>query len=174
MAWQSLALRQHSPSTSPSHDGTKKSKNISSPNSKNIRQSLLEIQRRGLVRWKKSFLRSIPFSSLETPWTDAVLGLDRTGSYMLSIGGGQEQTENLHNQSRREGSTFSKRRYPSLVLRMYVVPSPASLHQRKSNISVSGRSSNSCTVSHLLQTVPLLFKTNELEENRYANNVIFL
>eukprot|EP00978_Attheya_sp_CCMP212_P020798 scaffold60080_cov55-Attheya_sp.AAC.1 len=158
MAWQSLALRQHSPSTSPSYDVTKKSKNV--------RQSLLEIQRRGLVRWKHCFLRSIPFSSLETPWTDAVLGLDRTGSYMLSIGGGQEQTENVHNQSRREGSTFSKRRYPSLVLRMYVVPSPASLHQRKSTISISGQPSNSCSVSHLLQTVPLLFKTNDLEETR--------
>ena len=167
MAWQSLALRQHSPSISPSYDGTKKSTNTSSK-SKNVRQSLMEIQRRGLMRWKHCFLRSIPFSSLETPWTDAVLGLDRTGSYMLSIGGGQEQTENVHNQSRREGSTFSKRRYPSLVIRMYVVPSPASLHQRKSTISISGRPSNSCSVSHLLQTVPLLLKTNDLEESRYA------
>eukprot|EP00550_Attheya_septentrionalis_P008415 CAMPEP_0198282526 /NCGR_PEP_ID=MMETSP1449-20131203/2315_1 /TAXON_ID=420275 /ORGANISM="Attheya septentrionalis, Strain CCMP2084" /LENGTH=847 /DNA_ID=CAMNT_0043978801 /DNA_START=210 /DNA_END=2753 /DNA_ORIENTATION=- len=165
MAWQSLALRQHSPSISPSYDGTKKSKNTS-PKSKNVRQSLLEIQRRGLLRWKHCFLRSIPFSSLETLWTDAVLGLDRTGSYMLSIGGGQEQTENVHNQSRREGSTFSKRRYPSLVIRMYVVPSPASLHQRKSTINISGRPSNSCSVSHLLQTVPLLLKTNDLEETR--------
>jgi len=37
------------------------------------------------MEWKPFLARSIPFSKLETPTTDAVLALDRFGSYMISI-----------------------------------------------------------------------------------------
>lgn len=35
---------------------------------------------------------SIPFSVLDTPKTEAVLGLDRTGSYMVSLGGSSQSS----------------------------------------------------------------------------------
>ena len=37
--------------------------------------------------WKSFVCRKIPFSQLQTPFTDAILSLDANGSYMMSLGG---------------------------------------------------------------------------------------
>lgn len=37
--------------------------------------------------WKPFVCRNIPFSKLQTPFTDAIISLDSNGSYMMSLGG---------------------------------------------------------------------------------------
>ena len=39
-----------------------------------------------LCKFRESAIRRIPFTALGTPWTEAVVGLDRTGTYCLTLG----------------------------------------------------------------------------------------
>ena len=66
--------------------------------------------------WKQQSKRSIPFQLLRTPPTDAVLALDRTGSYMLAIGDGRRSFSTLRMiTSSRHVSALS----PTISLRLY-------------------------------------------------------
>jgi hypothetical protein len=63
-------------------------------------------------QWRPCAERKIPFTTLETPASDAVLTLETTGSYLLSLGS--------YSDHRREDQTHSEEgERPSLALRFY-------------------------------------------------------
>lgn len=100
------------------------------------------------TRWRPYAARCIPFSQLETPLSDAVLSLNRNGSYLVSLG-----------SSCRTGMIFQGEPYicPILALRFYSVPSPHTLHRKKRLVSSkSFKEQAQVVISPLIQTVPLL------------------
>ncbi len=68
-----------------------KHSNIHSMNSININNPRQKRQ------WKSSMKRIIPFSKLNTPFNDAILGIDYTGSFLISIADGKRVGMNNHN-----------------------------------------------------------------------------
>ncbi len=50
-------------------------------------------------KWRKFFSRKIPFSMLKTPLTDAVLGMDRSGSFLIAVGDGRAPLSSLPSSS---------------------------------------------------------------------------
>ena len=69
-------------------------------------------------KWFKFSKRRIPFSALKTPLSDAVLGLDRSGSFLVSIGyGGHRCHEESFEDDHEDTNSFHL--IPSLSLRFY-------------------------------------------------------
>eukprot|EP01082_Thalassiosira_pseudonana_P011378 g9802.t1 g9802 contig4:612452-614416(-) len=64
--------------------------------------------------WRSYTKQSIPFSQLKTPLSDAILAMDRWGSYMIGVGGGD--------LTRRNDSKGGVR--PLLSLKFYAIVSP--------------------------------------------------
>lgn len=89
-------------------------------------------------QWRSFARRCIPFTKLGTPISDAVLALERSGSFVLSLGG------------KLEGRTVPL----SLALRFYGLPSPCGVEVSE---STAGRAPG---VTPLLATVPLLYDTS--------------
>ncbi|GKY92008.1 hypothetical protein MPSEU_000172400 [Mayamaea pseudoterrestris] len=91
--------------------------------------------------------QQLDFGSLETPVTDAVIGLDRTGSFVFAIGDEQEAN---HNNSASDSCC--------ILLKAFGLPSPAVIQQAARNEAAG--SSRTCTrpVSPLLWTAPLRFE----------------
>ena len=92
-------------------------------------------------QWKSSFVRAIPFSELDTCFLQAILALDPTGSYMMSIGpppppisssSPSETTKLLNMTHHPSKETMKNDLYtPTLTLSFFLVPSPAHLQKRK-------------------------------------------
>ena len=57
-------------------------------------------------QWRSFASRSIPFTHLDTPASDAVLALERTGSYVLSLGGKDGHDSSLALALRLYGKDF--------------------------------------------------------------------
>lgn len=111
-------------------------------------------------QWREFAARSIPFTHLGTPSSDAVLALERNGSYVLSLGAaGTTSSANSPSSSGRGVEEPSL----ALALRFYGIPSPAAVNARKG--SPFGPSPN----TPLLQTTPLLYEIN----NDSAEDAIF-
>ncbi|CAB9497644.1 expressed unknown protein [Seminavis robusta] len=89
--------------------------------------------------------RSMPFSKLRTPPSDAILAIDRYGAYAVALSdmtfGGQEQPSDDNDT-------------PALALRFYGIPSPANLKGIRS--LGDSRQGTLPATAPLLQTVPLL------------------
>jgi len=124
--------------------------------SSEIEQSLLR-QRHLLSqthkRWKPGMFRSIPFSLLQTPDHDAVLGLDRTGSYLIALG-----PYNYHHCYRSR--SISKTDYhdtAALSLRFYGLESQTSLSKKHN-------------ASSPMKPAPLFFTVPLLVAMKYKNN----
>lgn len=100
-------------------------------------------------QWRPFARRCIPFTKLGTPISDAVLALERRGSFVLSLG------------AKREGSNVPL----SLALRVYGVPSPCGIQTSERTV---GRAPG---VTPLLATVPLLY--DDLLVNESAEETIF-
>ena len=87
--------------------------------------------------WKPSMLRSIPFSELDTCFSQAILALDRTGSFMISLGPPPSFSSSSSSTSRSSiinALTSHKKMHlyiPTLSLSFFSVPSPATLEKRK-------------------------------------------
>lgn len=96
-------------------------------------------------QWRPFAKRRIPFTKLGTPISDAVLALERKGSYVLSLG------------SRQTDSNVPL----SLAIRLYGVPSP---------YGISARESGLAGTTPLLSVIPLLYE-NVVEES--AEDTIF-
>jgi len=64
--------------------------------------------------WYQRSKRSIPFQVLETSATDAVLALDRSGSYMFAVGDGRKSYSVLREISSKDLTLF-----PAISLRLY-------------------------------------------------------
>mmetsp|Transcript_26000 Transcript_26000/g.38945 ORF Transcript_26000/g.38945 Transcript_26000/m.38945 type:complete len:856 (+) Transcript_26000:523-3090(+) len=115
-------------------DGKKRKRNSQSPPDQSNNNHCLQ--------WKQCMKRKMLFTQLNTPLSDAVLGLDSTGSYLISVGDGrrmisttagmgtttaiidanidnQQQEQQQHQYASIVGS------YPSLSIRFYAVTSPA-------------------------------------------------
>jgi hypothetical protein len=92
--------------------------------------------------WRSCAQQKIPFTALETPTSDAVLALESTGSYVLSLGTHGDYREDEVPRKGGEG--------PSLALRLYGIPSPSVLQRRKVRLQTS-----STVVAPLLLTIPL-------------------
>lgn len=115
--------------------------------------------------WRPYAVHSVPFSQLGTPMTDAILALDRTGSYMMSLGGGRAYSS-IDNQERGDQHYLPTQVcHPVLALRFYGVPSPASL-KKQANTEMTTAAVAPGVVSPLLHTIPLLFETSDSDENR--------
>lgn len=99
--------------------------------------------------WRPFAKRCIPFTKLGTPVVDAVLALERKGSYVLSLG------------AQHPGSEVPL----LLALRFYGVPSPSGMERRK---KIAGKAMG---VTPLLQTVPLLY--NDIPSNETMEDSIF-
>ena len=69
-------------------------------------------------KWRNNSKRRIPFSKLKTPATDAVLALDRTGSFLISIGDGRRMLPGS-SCSQNEENTNMFGLFPDLSLRFY-------------------------------------------------------
>ena len=111
------------------------------------------LRRRGW-EWRPHARRSVPFTEMETPRADAVLALDRCGSYALALGGGGTR-----------GGTRGAAGPPLLALRFYGLPSPAALGRRRRQRHLRGDGgscgapavpASSFPPSPLLGAVPLL------------------
>eukprot|EP00934_Nitzschia_sp_Nitz4_P001197 Nitzschia sp. Nitz4//scaffold55_size114948//99938//101840//NITZ4_003924-RA/size114948-snap-gene-0.193-mRNA-1//-1//CDS//3329554599//1197//frame0 len=85
--------------------------------------------------WREYARRSLPFTRLGTPASDAVLAMDRQGAFVLALGG--------------QTSTSAP---VALALRFYGVPSPSAAGSSKTLKQGS---------TPLLQTVPLLYQLHE-------------
>jgi hypothetical protein len=99
----------------------------------------------GRRQWRPYAHRNIPFTRLGTPPSDAVLAMDRTGSYVLSLG--------------TMDNAFAS---PGLALRFYGIPSPMSVQQRR----IREISRQFGSKAPLLQSVPLLRGVGNLLEGR--------
>mmetsp|Transcript_39704 Transcript_39704/g.95907 ORF Transcript_39704/g.95907 Transcript_39704/m.95907 type:complete len:627 (-) Transcript_39704:43-1923(-) len=86
-------------------------------------------------QWRAFAKRCIPFTQLGTPVVDAVLALERKGSFVLSLG------------AQRPGSEVPL----LLALRFYGVPSPSGIERQQ---KIAGKAMG---ITPLLQTVPLLY-----------------
>jgi hypothetical protein len=113
--------------------------------------------------WRKYCHRRIPFTLLNTPQSDAVLALDPTGSYIISVGDGSTVDDDNNNNSLVTEE-------PSLVVRLYGVTtnlSPSSTHaviNDNNNYNNSNSSQSlirqlpSKVISPLVATVPIAYK----------------
>jgi hypothetical protein len=113
----------------------------------------------GRRQWRPYAHRTIPFTRLGTPPSDAVLAMDRTGSYVLSLGS-------------TDGDQNDPRATPGLALRFYGIPN------RNNTDSNHQRQHVQRHRATLLQCVPLLHAVGNLEggqqdSNRVAGNAIF-
>lgn len=99
--------------------------------------------------WRQFAKRSIPFTKLGTPVVDAVLALERKGSFVLSLG------------AQHPGSDVPL----LLALRFYGVPSPSGMERQK---QIAGKAMG---ITPLLQTVPLLY--NDIPSNETMEDSIF-
>lgn len=84
-------------------------------------------------QWKDSMKRILPFTSLYTPYSDAILGIDASGSYLLAVSDGKRQLDvcnhihYIHNDdhdrcARRRGANYSNvldAAFPLLSIRFY-------------------------------------------------------
>ena len=71
-------------------------------------------------QWNTFLRRSLQFNQLNTPITDAILGLDRSGSFLISIG----DNHNLSNRNQyipNDDNHSCHDQYPLLYLRFYGV-----------------------------------------------------
>eukprot|EP00980_Cylindrotheca_fusiformis_P007003 scaffold1470_cov195-Cylindrotheca_fusiformis.AAC.3 len=100
-------------------------------------------------QWRPFARRCIPFTKLGTPISDAVLALERNGSFVLSLGG------------TTEGSAIPL----SLAIRFYGIPSRWGIHANERTV---GRRPG---VTPLLATIPLLYDpmVNESAEETIFN-----
>lgn len=141
--------------------------------SSNVNQLLHTIQ-----TWRPyTRRRSIPFSKLCTPYSDAILALDRMGGYLIGVGGGGGGSGGSDDDDDDGEDSMTP---PYLSIKFYGVPSPARLHQHQLLIQknqdgrVRKRSTTSkrSTISPLIHTVPLLFKKYSQSENNSPSSCI--
>jgi len=125
------------------------------------------------MEWKPFIQRSIPFSRLKTPKTDAVLALDRNGTYMVSIAGTKFEGQGALTKDEFAKMLSLKRFefigfYPYLTLRYYAVPSPSVL------ASASKQSINAKQVllSPCILTIPLLLDTKSDKNSRSLSPLV--
>ena len=97
--------------------------------------------------WKKQFLRSVPFSELNTCFSQAILSVDRTGSYLISVGPPSclcdfasirksSIYQVLHRSTSHSSCSGVKNMQPilfipKLTLSYFSIPSPETLYQQK-------------------------------------------
>ncbi|KAG7361089.1 hypothetical protein IV203_036189 [Nitzschia inconspicua] len=93
----------------------------------------------GRRQWRPYAHRTVPFTRLGTPPGDAVLAMDRTGSYVLSLG--------------TKDNDYAS---PGLALRFYGIPSPASMMQQQQRRRLQRKDNPPVSMAPLLQCVPLL------------------
>ena len=110
------------------------------------RSSMMSWQRRVLrcpqqyTRWRKYCVRHISFLEMRFPYFEAVLAIDPSGSYMLT----------MCDKGRENDDTTEEKR-PTAFLRIRGVPSPARLQ--------TGHKKNYCPTSDTLLTIPVDFAT---------------
>jgi len=103
--------------------------------------------------------REISFTSLQTPGEDAVLGLERTGAYLLCLGGDGRGSGSFDDFS-GSGDETNEDFVPNLTVRLYGVPGPSVYWgQRKGTILSAA---TPVPRSPLLTTVPLVFGLDRL------------
>jgi hypothetical protein len=114
-------------------------------------------------RWHAFAHRQIPFTALETPTSEAVLALDTTGSYALSLSFMSNGEDD--NDSTDASDDFPHGRYynhlhqeiPSIALRFYGIPSRCIAQKRAVGMARSG---NHMIVSPKLLTIPLEYASS--------------
>mmetsp|Transcript_6081 Transcript_6081/g.8684 ORF Transcript_6081/g.8684 Transcript_6081/m.8684 type:complete len:568 (-) Transcript_6081:1309-3012(-) len=85
--------------------------------------------------WYNFARKSIPFAALETSGSDAVLAIDRTGSFLISIG-----------KARHKISTSDGEDIQSLAIHFHAMPSPSSLVGTRNNDRHYNVSPHFCTI----------------------------
>ncbi|KAL9190572.1 hypothetical protein ACHAXT_000278 [Thalassiosira profunda] len=133
--------------SAPTYYGTA-NKEGSNINGNNLHDNNIQLQRQC---WRHYTRQSIPFSELKTPHIDAILAVDRWGSYLIGVGGGEEM-----------GDSSGIRPHLNLAIKFYGVPSPSRLRAQDKSPSCA----RAQIVSPLLHTVPLLLKKPGSVENR--------
>lgn len=88
--------------------------------------------------WHNFARKSIPFAALETSSSDAVLAIDRSGSFLISIGKVRQTTSASDGEDRQ-----------SLAIHFHAMPSPSSLVG-------TGRLCRQYNVSPHFCTIPLI------------------
>jgi hypothetical protein len=116
-------------------------------------------------RWRPYCHRTIPFRKLGTPSHDAVLGLDPTGSFVITVGEGFANITDEHRHS-SIGPNI-------LCIRLYGVPTSSSLDNR-----LTPDDDHECSThlnkAPLLSSIPLDVGTvhqNEADENQFWNEL---
>jgi hypothetical protein len=145
--WQSQML-----TTTNSDDSTTTRNNSSSPS-----------------RWHSFAHRQIPFTALETPTSEAVLALDATGSYALSLSFMSNDNDDDNDSTAAAAANnddFPPGRYnhlhqeiPSIALSFYGIPSRCIPQKRAAGMARSG---NHMIVSPKLLTIPLEYASSSL------------
>lgn len=124
--------------------------------------------------WRPYCYRRIPFTELGTPASDAILALDPSGSYMISVGGRSEfnpnHSDEMEERMRKEEQGKGME-VISLALRFYGLP----LSRVHRDSYQSREKLNS--MSPLLLTIPIAYQDNHasqqpLNEYRYNNSGI--
>lgn len=140
-------------------------------------QQSKNMQEKSKCQWRDYVVRKIPFTKLGTPSFDAVLAIERSGSYILSIGG---RSQDNNNDARHENrADYNTNDTPALALRFYGMPSPSQISQQQHSIvsplptsllenhrePLLGNNSSRRN-SPLLHTIPLLTANTMGPENR--------
>jgi hypothetical protein len=137
-------------------------------------------------QWRSFASRSIPFTHLDTPASDAVLALERSGSYALSLGGKDGNASSslalalrLYGKDcnyvmmvycivlwrkKRATTTTIQDSYMIIVHCTVGVPSPAAVQARSGSF---GRAST----TPLLQTTPLLHAIAPVDEESLEESI---
>jgi hypothetical protein len=127
-------------------------------------------QQQNIPMWRKYCHRRIPFTQLKTPKTDAVLGLDSTGSYIICIGGKYQHTKNIDyydNDDENDEETHqqlgddNEKNETTLALRLYGIQNP---------LLDYCNTYNKRTQSPLLLSIPIAYKSCEQRSNNSTNN----
>ena len=161
-------------SSSPTSSSSIGIKNGSSNNNNNNNSSINNTNQllHTIQTWRPYTRRSIPFSKLCTPYSDAILALDRWGGYLIGVGSGSGGCGGRIDNGE---DTMTQ---PYLSIKFYGIPSPARLHQHQlliQNQDSCVRNTTTTTtttisrqgiiLSPLIHTVPLLFKKHSQSDN---------
>jgi hypothetical protein len=164
-------------SSSPTSSSSISIKNGSSNNNNNnssinnTNQLLHTIQ-----TWRPYTRRSIPFSKLCTPYSDAILALDRWGGYLIGVGSGSGGCGGCGGRIDNGEDSMT---HPYLSIKFYGIPSPARLHQHQlliqnqdscvrnttTTTTTTTTSRQGIILSPLIHTVPLLFNKHSQSDN---------
>jgi hypothetical protein len=171
--WQSQMLEQkhtHLPKKKKRYVSSSKSQPQSpeSPLPKTISTTSTTAHR----QWRPYCHRTIHFRELGTPKQDAVLGLDPTGSYVITLGQGIADPTNITDQHHHPDVNSTIDGQNVLCIRLFGVPAPSTLDFR------SFSNNRECSMrphkASLLSIIPLDMTSanrNETIENHFWNEL---